>query len=298
MTGIITDIQRFSIHDGPGIRTTVFLKGCNMACAWCHNPETLDMKRQFQVYPDKCIGCGACFTACTFGVHEMKAGVRQLHRERCTACGACTEVCYAESLLMVGKEVTVEAVMEEVLADRDFYAHSGGGITLSGGEPACQRAFAKEILLCSKQEGLHTAIETNLSLGWPIYEGLLPLLDLVLFDIKLIDPQLHRAWTGLSNEIILKNARALSETGKPMVVRTPVIPGVNDDPEVITAIAAFIKDFKPLAYYELMPYHPLGTGKYTSLGMEYTLRETKAPSAEQMQALADAARSVGIPVKP
>lgn len=298
MTGLITDIQRFSIHDGPGIRTTVFLKGCNMVCAWCHNPEALAIKRQLQFYPDKCIGCGACFSACGYGVHEIKEGMRQLHRAHCTACGACAEVCCAESLQMAGKEVTIEAVMEEVLADRDFYAHSGGGITLSGGEPACQIAFAKELLNCSKQEGLHTAIETNLSLGWSEYEGLLPFTDLVLFDIKLMDPELHQTWTGISNDIVMSNARTLSETGKPMVVRTPVIPGVNDDPETISAIAEFIKDFKSLQYYELMPYHPLGAGKYTSLGMEYAMRVERAPSEEQMQALAAAARNIGISVKP
>ncbi len=298
MKGIVTEIQRFSIHDGPGIRTTVFLKGCNMRCAWCHNPETLAFSPQLQVFLDKCIGCGVCFRICPNNVHEMIEGKRVLHRERCTSCGACTEQCYAEALMMAGRETTVDEVLEEVLSDRDFYTHSGGGITLSGGEPACQAAFAYALLQRSKEEKIHTSIETNLSMPWQNYEALLPVTDLIMADIKTMNESLHKEWTGISNLTILENIRNISHHTTPIIIRTPIIPGINDTPEEISAIAAFLAGIHHLQYYELMPYHPLGTGKYESLGMPYRLPDVKAPASEHLKDLADIARMHGIMVKP
>jgi len=274
VNGIVTDIQRFSVHDGPGIRTTVFLKGCNLRCAWCHNPETLLPGPQLQVLPAKCIGCGACL-----------------------ACGACAAVCYAGALVLVGREMTAEAVVAEVLEDRPFYEESAGGVTVSGGEPLAQRAFAVEVLRRCRDEGLHTAVETNLAAPWEHVAEFLPVTDLFMVDVKLMDGEAHERWTGAPNDEILANVRRLAHQEQPMVVRTPVVPGVNDTREEIGAVADLIRTFPNLAYYELLPYHPLGTGKYRSLGMEYRLAHLERPSREQMDDLARTAGERGIAVR-
>ena len=186
MKGIITEIERFALKDGPGIRTTVFFKGCNMACKWCHNPETLSVRPQLMIYPDKCIGCGACVEACRAGARTLgKNGALQYDRTACKHCGACAANCFSGALVMSGKEMTVEEVMEEILQDRAYYRNSGGGVTLSGGEVSTQPEFALELLQALKKEGISTAIETNLHAPWSVYERMLPFLDLVMFDIKI-----------------------------------------------------------------------------------------------------------------
>ena len=298
ITGIVTDIQRFSIHDGPGIRTTVFMKGCPLRCAWCHNPETLSPAPQVQVLPDKCIGCGECLTACPRGAHVMVEGRRVFLRQRCAACGRCAETCYAGALTLVGKTMTAEEVTAQVLRDRPFYDNSGGGVTLSGGEPLCQCEFSREVLRLCKDAGLHTAVETNLAAPWEDLASILPVTDLVLADVKMMDPALHQRWTHLPNDGVLANARRLSQQAVDLVVRTPVIPGVNDTSDQIGRIADFIAGFANLLYYELLPYHPLGRGKYESLGLPPAMPDTRAPAPEHMQALAEAARQRGIKVLP
>jgi len=298
VNGIVTDIQRFSVHDGPGIRTTVFLKGCNLRCAWCHNPETLLPGPQLQVLPAKCIGCGACLEACPNGAHAVGEDGRPVfHRDRCTACGACAAVCYAGALVLVGREMTAEAVVAEVLEDRPFYEESAGGVTLSGGEPLAQRGFAVEVLRRCRDEGLHTAVETNLAAPWDHVAEFLPVTDLFMVDVKLTGSEAHARWTGAPNGEILANVRRLARQEQPMVVRTPVVPGVNDTREQVGAVADLIRTFPNLAYYELLPYHPLGTGKYQSLGMEYQLADLERPSQEQMDDLAQAAAERGIAVR-
>jgi pyruvate formate lyase activating enzyme len=296
-SGIVTNIQRFSIHDGPGIRTTVFLKGCNLRCFWCHNPETLRTEPEIQIFPDRCIGCGACLERCEQHAHIAVDGQRQFLRERCVACGRCADTCYAESLVLVGEHKTVDEVVEEVLRDEPFYARSGGGITLSGGEPLLQFEFALEILARSKEEGLHTAIETAANYSWERLKAILPFTDLVMMDIKLLDNELHRACTGVGNGRILDNAQRLGREHKPLIVRTPVVPGVNDCEAQILPIAAFAARLPNLLYYELLPFHPMATGKYQSLDMDYRASQLQSPPKEQMEALAEAARRVGIEVK-
>ncbi|MCE5258839.1 MAG: glycyl-radical enzyme activating protein [Chloroflexi bacterium] len=297
MSGIVTNIQRFSIHDGPGIRTTVFLKGCNLRCFWCHNPETLSTQPQLQLFPNRCIGCGACFTRCVNGAHERVDGARAFHRELCKACGNCAETCYAEALVITGEDKSAEQVVAEVLRDKPFYETSHGGVTLSGGEPLLQFDFSYEILQRCKAEGLHTAIETALNFPWQRVEAILPVTDLVMLDIKLLDPAKHKECTGVSNERILENIRELGKCSRPLIVRTPIIPGMNDTPDEVLAIAHLAAQLPNLLYYELLPFHPMASGKYDSLGIDYRARDMERPSKEKMDTLVAYAQAAGIQVK-
>lgn len=293
MHGLVTDIQRFSLHDGPGIRTTIFLKGCNFRCFWCHNPETIRPTPEIQVYPEQCIGCGACVNHCTQGALSAHG----YQRERCTACGACARACYAGARVLVGSEMDIDTVLETILQDREFYRDSGGGITISGGEPLMQRDFTLEILRRCKADGIATAMESNLAWPWVHIAPLLPVLDQVMMDIKLMDEERHREHTGHGNQLVLDNARALARTGIPLIVRTPVIPGVNDTPEAINAIAAFVATLPTLQYYELLPFHPLGEGKYASLGLPCRTQGIPALRHDDLRPLADAAIRHQIPVR-
>ncbi|MFO7917416.1 MAG: glycyl-radical enzyme activating protein [Anaerolineae bacterium] len=295
--GIITEIQRFSVHDGPGIRTTVFLKGCNLRCFWCHNPETQNPRPELQLFLDQCIGCGACFEVCPKEAHVLEDGQREFHRELCVGCGRCAETCYAKALVLIGERMTADEVVEEVLRDRSFYETSGGGVTLSGGEPLLQPDFSYEILERCQQEGVHTAIETAANFPWERVASILPVTDLVMMDVKVMDSDLHRECAGVGNERILANARRLGEVGKALIVRTPIIPGVNDTEEEVAAIAAFVSELRNLLYYELLPFHPMGGDKYRSLGLEYRADGLERPSKEVMDHLAEHARGFGIEVQ-
>jgi pyruvate formate lyase activating enzyme len=297
LSGIVTNIQRFSIHDGPGIRTTVFLKGCNLRCFWCHNPETLKPRPELQVFPGRCISCGVCFECCPQGAHVVENNHRVYHRQVCVACGTCVDTCYAEALVLVGERKTVDEVVDVVLRDRPFYETSDGGVTLSGGEPLLQPDFARAILECCKEQGLHTAIETALHFPWERVAAILPVTDLVMLDVKLMDPETHRLCTGVSNERILDNARRLGQTDLPLIVRTPVVPGVNDDEDEIAAIAAFAAELPKLLYYELLPFHPMAQSKYDSLDVAYRAQGLASPSKERMDALAEVACQAGIEVR-
>jgi pyruvate formate lyase activating enzyme len=308
-TGLIFDIQRFSVHDGPGIRTTVFLKGCTLRCFWCHNPEGLRMTSEVQFLPNRCLSCGACVAACEHDGQRLDESGRSFMREHCVACGACVEACVTEALTLAGKRVTAAEVVAEALRDRVFYETSGGGVTLSGGEPALQPDFSREILTLSKAEGLHTAIETCGSIPWPSLEALLPLTDLVMMDLKQMDTDKHRAATGAGNERILANARQLAATRKPLIFRTPVVPGVNDTAAEIEAIAAFVRELVALRAiesngagpadisWELLPFHRMAGDKYRSLGLEYRARDLNPPPKDHMAALAEAARGSGVAVR-
>jgi pyruvate formate lyase activating enzyme len=297
MEGYITHIQHFSIHDGSGIRTTVFLKGCNLKCYWCHNPETLNPKPEIQLFPEKCIGCGECITSCPQSAHVIQKGNKVFLRERCIGCGKCTEGCFAGSLILVGKKVTSDFVVEDLLQDKEFYETSGGGITISGGEPLFQHEFTFEILKKCKEKGIHTAIESNIAWNWERIELLIPVTDLFIFDIKMRNSKLHKKATGLSNELVLSNAKKLDEAGVPIIVRTPVISGLNDNMEEIGGIAEFISTLKSVLYYELLPYHPLGISKYKSIGKNYDFTQTSRPSKESLSNLLKSIEHYGISVK-
>ena len=309
MHGIVFDIQRFSIHDGPGIRSTVFLKGCSLRCFWCHNPESIRPKPEIQFLPQKCINCGECVLICQHGARIDLDGDMVYLRPECQTCGECVPSCYAGATELVGEEMTVDQVMTEVLADRAFYQTSGGGVTLSGGEPVIQPEFSRAILERCKAEELHTAIETAGNYPWEFLESMLPMIDLVMMDIKHLDPDQHRAATGVSNERILANARRLALTNKPIIFRTPVVPTVNDTPEEIDEIAAFVstlsklrtnnngsKDVAPITY-ELLAFHRLASDKYRSLGLDYHASELEQLSNETMTTLIGVAKSHDIIVE-
>lgn len=296
--GIVTNIQRFSIHDGPGIRTTVFVKGCNLRCFWCHNPEAIRPQPEIQFFPERCIGCQVCVETCTREGHSFDdAGLHHYARDRCIGCGGCADICYAQALVLVGKQVSVEEVMTEVQADAAFYASSGGGVTVSGGEPLLQVEFTHDLLAACQAAGIHTAIETAANVAWERIAGLLPVVDLVMMDIKHMDADAHRDATGVPNTRILANARRLGAQPQPLIVRTPIVPGVNDTPADIAAIAQFVAELPNLLYYELLPYHPMAKSKYRSLELDYRADDLPSPSATQMAQLVAVAAAQGVPAR-
>ncbi len=293
--GILTAIQRFSLHDGPGIRSTVFFKGCNMRCAWCHNPETLSFTPEVLYYQSKCVGCGACAAVCPS--HTVKNGKMVYDRAACSDEGRCAQVCFSGALETCGFEADVQRVMDEVMQDADYYARSGGGVTLSGGEVLLQPEFARDLLRALKARGVSTAVESNLNVEYSVIESLLPDLDLVMCDLKAWDEDIHRKWTGAGNERIKRNIEALGRTGKPMIVRTPIIPGVNDNPQEIAAIATFVSKLPNLMYYELLNFNPLGESKYLALDVENAFSTARPLPEDRLGALADAARATGATVR-
>jgi glycyl-radical enzyme activating protein len=282
MQGRIFDIQRFSIHDGPGIRTTVFLKGCPLRCLWCHNPEGISPKPSLSYLPDKCIGCGDCFKVCKDGALEKSKPAALgpkavLDRVRCTGCGACGPVCDPKALEMVGREVAVEDVLAVVLRDREYYAQSGGGVTISGGDPVFQPEFTEALLKAAKAEGLHTAVETSGFAEWSVFEKWAPLVDLFLYDCKETDPQLHKSFTGQSNEKIRANLRKLHAGGANILLRCPMIPEYNARREHLDGIAALARELPKLKGVELLPYHRMGRAKLNRFGLYTRMPESVQP---------------------
>jgi len=307
--GLVCNIQRFSVHDGPGIRTTVFLKGCTLHCFWCHNPESIRPKLELQLHMDRCIGCGECVRVCPTGAQTVTSdGEMVFYREKCTACGACVEVCYAGARELTGRELSAEEVVAEILQDRAFYENSGGGVTLSGGEPVFQPEFSKEILARCREEGIHTAIETAGNVSWEKLSDVLTLTDMVMMDLKHMDSDKHKWAAGAPNELLKANARRIAETDKPIIFRTPVVPTVNATTDEIGAIAAFVRELQDhrAALYgeaaapislELLPFHRMAGDKYNSMGLIYRAKDIEPPTKETMVALAESAAARGITVK-
>lgn len=291
--GTIFDIQRFSLHDGPGVRTTVFMKGCPLRCVWCHNPEGLSPRPQIRYDSEKCMGCMECVSVCV--CHKAEE-YHVFYRDGCTNCGRCAEVCPTGALETVGREMTVGEVMEKVLADRKYYT-DGGGMTLSGGEPTAQAEFARSLLAEAKKAGIGTAIETCGFAENDVFMSVASLCDLLLFDIKLTDEAEHVKYTGVSNEKILENLRTAGDAGIPVILRCPIIPGINDTKEHLDGIAELLNKAKSVFEIHIEPYHTLGLSKTASLGMAETFRREPMSVNDAENLCLKLKERVNIPVK-
>lgn len=295
-TGLIFNIQKYSLHDGPGIRTTVFLKGCPLRCGWCHNPESRSPEPEISWSQARCIGCGECWEVCPRASGQRPESAA-IDRQQCIRCGQCVAACVTGSRELVGRQRTVSDVLAEILQDRVFYDESSGGVTLSGGEPLMQPEFAAELLAACRAEGLHTAVDTC---GYGRRDDLLTLAtwtDLFLYDLKILDDSRHRQYTGVSNVVILENLQALCERGAKVWIRVPVIPGFNDDPRDVEATAAWVASLGSVQRVHLIPYHALGTNKAERVGLTPGMTDISPPSEERLKTLAERVRAFGLAVK-
>ena len=267
--GIVFDIQRFSLHDGEGIRTIVFLKGCSLNCMWCSNPESKKQNPQLLYWQSKCIGCKACLDKCKHGALSWDGHGISIDRTLCLDCGDCCETCYAEALIMNGVAMTVSEVLDEVRRDKVFYSVSGGGLTLSGGEPLMQPEFARELLKLAKKEGISTALETAGHYPLEVLQMVDPFVDTYLFDVKHTERQKHKAFVGADNNLILNNLKWLAENKRNIIIRVAVIPGFNDDRETLQSIVDLAKKLG-VGQVSFLPYHEYGRNKYTAIGDVYS----------------------------
>ncbi len=297
MSGMVTSIQRFSLNDGPGIRTTVFFKGCNLHCAWCHNPETIRLQNDLLAHPEKCIACGHCVAVCPTGAHARVPGGIAFDRTKCTTCGKCAEICFPGAMEMAGRNRTAAEVLAEIEQDAAYYRDSDGGVTLSGGEVFCQPQFAGELIDGCRAAGISVAVETNLCWEFEAMRPMLAKLSLVMFDLKLWDDAAHQRWTGVGNGLVKENIAKLDTLGIPLIARTPLIPGATDDEGNIAAIAKFLAPLKNLQYYELLNFNPLGESKYRALGLENPFEKARPLPAATVEKLRQSAAAAGIQVK-
>ncbi|MDY0041289.1 MAG: glycyl-radical enzyme activating protein, partial [Desulforhabdus sp.] len=283
ITAPITAIQRFCVHDGPGIRTVVFFKGCPLRCQWCQNPETIESDPELAVYSSSCILCGLCVIACPVQAISLSPeGDMCLNSDKCSSCGTCARVCYAHARKLVGRNWTVDQVLTALLKDITFYKNSGGGVTLSGGEVSLYPAFASSLLRRLKECGVRTAIETCGYANWKNLRQIIQHADLVLFDIKHSDPQKHRQFTGNCNSIILENLKRTCELGCEVVARVPLIPGFNDDEGTIREIAQIAID-NAIRNIDLLPFHQIGQAKWAAHGKPYEFMEVQSIQSEKVE---------------
>ncbi len=295
MTGKIFNIQRFSVHDGPGIRTTVFFKGCPLHCQWCHNPEGMTLNPVLFFDSNLCLACGRCIPVCSSGARNMDEQGRMVFtREKCIVCGRCARECPPKALELAGEIKSAEEILAVLLRDRAFYENSGGGVTLSGGDPLLQPDFTLALLKLCKENHLATAIETCAQAAWEIILKVAPYVDLWLCDLKHMDGEKHRQFTGVDNERILENLRKIAGEKWPMIVRIPVIPGFNDTPAEIRAIGEFLKTLNPVPPVELLPFHHLGESKYRRLGLPYLVHGRPTLSEETLTPLWNILKEIGL----
>ncbi len=295
--GIVFDIKKFSIHDGPGIRTTVFFKGCPLSCWWCHNPESQTLEPERVYWENRCIRCGACQEVCEQEAISFEGDYPLTDGERCTLCGSCVQVCYAQAREIVGREMMVAQVIAEIERDIPFYEESGGGVTFSGGEPLSQLGFLLALLQACQERDIHTAVDTCGFAPWESFDRIREQVGLFLYDLKLMDDLQHRKFTGVSNDLVLKNLQALSRRGHHIVLRIPVIPGINDDEGNLGQMGAFAAGLPHLDRVDILPYHHAAMSKYERLDKSYDLTQARPPSDERMAEVAEALRGFGLPVK-
>ncbi len=281
LSGLIFDIQRYSIHDGPGIRTTVFLKGCPLRCLWCQNPESIRKERDILFDQEKCTECGMCEKVCKEDAINLE-NEKRVNRERCTYCGECADNCYAKALRMAGELMTVDEVLEEVKKDLAFYKKSSGGMTLSGGEPMMHPTFSGAILNKCQSTGIHTCIETSGFAPWDSFEEVLPHTDLILYDLKVMNPEKHEEFIGASNDLILNNAELLIEEDIDLEFRMPLIPSYNSNNENIEKLSKFLNELGREQIH-ILPYHDLAVTKYRQLGKDYPLSDLDRPSENLLE---------------
>ena len=300
MEALITEIERFALNDGPGIRTTVFFKGCNMRCRWCHNPETIKSSRELLYYESKCIGCYKCVYSCPSKAQKRINNIHVFYPNICVRCGKCADLCFAGAMVMCCKKYTVDDVMSQIIQDKAYYISSGGGVTLSGGEVLCQCEFAGELTRACHDEGIPVAIETNLNFPWKSISGFIESVDLIMCDIKLIDSIKHKNETGVGNETILENVLHIAKMNKPFIVRTPLIPGVTDNEDNIAGIAEFLRKTDvdgSMLYYELLNFNSLGEAKYAALSAKNDFANVKPLEKSRVLELLSIAKAVGLKTK-
>jgi len=299
LKGLIFDIQKFSVHDGPGIRTLIFLKGCGLRCLWCSNPESQLKRPELMLYPEKCIGCHKCMEVCPTGAVFSRNGKIYFSKELCKACGKCAEVCPAEARRLVGNYLTVDEVLKEIDKDRMFYRTSGGGVTFGGGEPLLYPDFVVELSKACREKYINTSVETCGYVPWEHIEKAAPYLDLIMFDLKHMDSKAHKKLCGRSNRLILSNLKKLSKLhSSEIIVRMPVIPTVNDSGENLKKTAEFVASLgNAVSRIEIMPYHTFGVKKYERLGRTYQLKEKEVPSDEHMKSVKGILEAHKVPVK-
>ena len=282
MRGSIFNIQRYSIHDGPGIRTTVFFKGCPLKCQWCHNPESQRQEKEIMIYPNKCIGCGFCIKACKSGALTWDNGGVAFNKAICKNCGKCCEACPTGARTIVGEYKGVEDLLKEIEKDRIFYEESHGGVTFSGGEPLSQGRFLIEILKRCKESCIHTTVDTSGYGAEETIKDIVPYVDLFLYDLKSMDDSIHKKYMGVSNKLILENLKLIGELGGNIFIRIPLIPGVNDSREQLQSFISFIKNLKGILQVNILPYHNISQEKYNRLKREYQCEDIKEPTTEEL----------------
>lgn len=293
--GMVSDIQKFSMHDGPGIRSTVFFKGCYLRCTWCHNPETHQFHPEVLFYPQRCNRCGRCTTACALALQRMdEDGMRTFERAGCIHCGCCAQACSAGALELVGRRMTVDQVMEQLRPDLPFYRNSGGGVSFSGGDCMAQIDFLSALLRACKRHGIHTAVDTSGDFDWCAFERILADTDLFLYDIKASDNALHRLLTGAGNERIWQNLDRLDAMRAPIVLRVPLIPGATDVESNLHNIAERLAQLCSRPRTELLRYNALAPAKYTALGRDYPLSGWRAHTQHELCAMLDLFQKAGV----